>query len=67
MAAAFAVAVDASCPLCGTSILSIQPSGVVETEALYPVRLSHRRPGEGYMLCDECGLLAQLQTGLTMN
>ena len=68
MAATFAVAVDASCPLCGDSILSIQPSGVVESEDLHPVRLSaHTRPGEGYMLCDECGLLAELPPGLTMN
>ena len=66
--AAFAVAVDASCPLCGESILSIGPGGVVETEDLHPVRLStHTRPGEGYMLCDECAFLAELPAGLTLN
>ena len=68
MAAAFAFAVDATCPLCGDPILSIRPSGVVESEDLHPVRLSARsRPGEGYMLCDGCGLLAELPPGLTMN
>jgi hypothetical protein len=68
MAATFAVPVNASCPLCGEAILTIQPSGVIEFEDLHPVRLSsNTRPGEGYMLCDGCCLLAALPTGLTMN
>jgi predicted RNA-binding Zn-ribbon protein involved in translation (DUF1610 family) len=59
-------AVDARCPLCGESILSVDGGGHVTSEDLHPIALS-RRAGEGYMLCDDCGLLAELPTDLTIN
>jgi len=66
--ATFVVGVDARCPLCGESILSINSWGHVEAADLHPVPL-YRRPGtaEGYMLCDDCGTLAELPAGLTLN
>lgn len=61
-------AVEARCPLCGASILSIGRSGRVEAEDLHPVPLhKNRGSGEGYMLCDECGLLAELPADITLN
>jgi hypothetical protein len=59
-------AVDARCPLCGESILSIDGGGRVTSEDLHPIALS-RRAGEGYMLCDDCGMLADLPANLTIN
>jgi hypothetical protein len=60
-------AVDARCPLCGESILSVDGSGRVTSEDLHPVALSKGGAGEGYMLCDDCGMLADLPTNLTIN
>ena len=62
------VGVDARCPLCGTSILSIGRGGRVTAEDLHPI-LIHRRggSGEGYTICDDCGVLAELSTELTLN
>jgi hypothetical protein len=66
--AAFLVGVEACCPLCGSPILSLGRGGRVEAEDLHPVPLSaHGRQGEGYMLCDECGVLAQLPADITLN
>lgn len=66
--AAFVAAVDARCPLCGASILSIGRGGRVEAEDLHPVPLYRtRHAGEGYMLCEECGVLAQLPGDITLN
>jgi hypothetical protein len=68
MATGFVFAADARCPLCGETILSIGRGGRVEAEDLHPVPLYRsRRAGEGYMLCDECGLLAELPADLTLN
>lgn len=68
MAAVVAAAVDARCPLCGTRILSVTRAGHVETGDLHPVPLySAGRVGEGYMLCDDCGLLAELSPETTLN
>ena len=63
-----AQAVDARCPLCGDSILSVGRSGRVIAEDLHPVPL-YRAPGaaEGYMLCDDCGVLAELPPDITLN
>src|SRR5688500_16688782 len=58
--------VDARCPLCGVSILSVGRGGCVLSEALHPVPL-YTQGGCGYMLCDDCGILTQLPTGLTLN
>jgi hypothetical protein len=66
--AAFTLAVDAHCPLCGTSILTVNHGGHVVSEDLHPVPLRRsNRPGEGYMLCDDCGMLADLPMNSTLN
>jgi hypothetical protein len=66
--AAFIVGVDAQCPLCGASILHIGRGGRVQSEDLHPVPLYRLgRIGEGYMLCDDCGVLAELPRDLTLN
>lgn len=63
-----AVGVEARCPLCGVSILSVGRGGQVLAEDLHPVPLYRRgRFGEGFMLCDECGMLADLPQGVTLN
>jgi len=43
-------------------------SGHVTAEDLHPVPL-HKRggSGEGYMLCDDCGVLAELPSDITLN
>jgi hypothetical protein len=66
--AAFVVAVDARCPLCGVLVLSVGRGGRVSAEDLHPVPL-YRRGGavEGYMVCDQCAVLAQLPGDLTLN
>lgn len=67
--ATFAVpAVDARCPLCGVSILVVARSGKVTAWDLHPLPLYRRRgSGEGYMVCDDCGSLAELPDDLTLN
>jgi hypothetical protein len=42
--------------------------GHVTAEDLHPVPL-HKRggSGEGYMLCDDCGVLAELPSDITLN
>ena len=66
--AAPTLAVDAHCPLCGTSILSVSRGGHVLREDLHPVPLHRtRRVGEGYMLCDDCGMLADLPLDSILN
>ena len=60
--------VDARCPLCGESILSIGRGGHVTAEDLHPIPLYRRGgSGEGYMLCDDCGVLAELPSDITLN
>jgi hypothetical protein len=68
MATTSVVALDARCPLCGSPILSFGRGGQVTAEDLHPVPL-HRRgsAGEGYMICDECAVLANLPPDLTLN
>ena len=66
--AAFTLAVDAKCPLCSTSILTVTRGGLVLADDLHPVPLRRsNRPGEGYMLCDDCGMLADLPLNSTLN
>jgi hypothetical protein len=66
--AAFVLAVDARCPLCGASVLSVSQGGKVIAEELHAVPLNRRRgSAEGYTLCDDCGVLANLPTNLTLN
>jgi len=68
MATTSVVALDARCPLCGCAILTVGRGGRVLAEDLHPVPL-HRRgnSGEGYMVCDDCGVLAELPQDLTLN
>ena len=52
--------VDAHCPLCGESILTVNSLGRIISEDMHPIPLyTHGRHGEGYMVCDGCGFLAQ--------
>jgi hypothetical protein len=48
--------------------LSFGLGGRVVAEDLHPVPL-HRQggTGEGYMVCDDCGVLAELSAELTLN
>lgn len=63
-----AVGIEALCPLCGVSILSVGSGGRVVAEDVHPVALHRRgRFGEGFMLCDECGMLADLPSDVTLN
>ena len=67
MAAAFVLS-DARCPVCGTSILSFGKGGRVESEDLHPVPIyKSRHAGEGYMICDECAVLAGMPRDMTLN
>jgi hypothetical protein len=68
MATTSVVAVDAGCPLCGSPILSFGRGWHVTAEDLHAVPL-HRRggAGQGYMVCDECGVLAELPQDMTLN
>jgi predicted RNA-binding Zn-ribbon protein involved in translation (DUF1610 family) len=60
--------VKAHCPLCGDSILSVNSRGRIISEDMHAVPLyTHGRHGEGYMVCDGCGFLAQLPGTLTVN
>jgi hypothetical protein len=63
-------AVDARCPLCGCSILTVGRSGHVTAEDLHPVMVRRHRGTssmEGYMLCDDCGVLAELPRDMSLN
>jgi hypothetical protein len=61
-------AVQARCPLCGVPLLSIGRGGRVQVQDLHPVPLfKDRSSGEGYMLCDECAMLAELPHDITLN
>jgi hypothetical protein len=58
--------VNACCPLCGSSVLSVSPAGRVLSEDLHPIPLGGEG-GRGYTLCDDCGVLADLPSNLTLN
>jgi hypothetical protein len=59
-------AIQASCPLCGSPVLSIGQGGRVMSEDLHPILVAPDS-GRGYSLCDDCGVLADLPTDLTLN
>jgi hypothetical protein len=63
------VAVDSRCPLCGESVLSVSSAGLVLSDDLHPIALFSKRGGgmQGYALCDDCGVLADLPSELTLN
>ena len=56
----------ARCPLCGSPVLSVERSGRVVAFELRSVPLAGEF-GRGYTLCDDCGVLADLPSGLTVN
>ena len=58
--------VEAHCPLCGSPVLSVARSGRVVASDLRAIPLGSDF-GRGYTLCDDCGVLADLPTGLTLN
>lgn len=66
MNTSFAGAVEARCPLCGLGVVSGGRHGRAVAFDLRAIRLGSE-PGRGYMLCDDCGLLADLPAGLTLN
>jgi len=59
-------AVHALCPLCESPVLSVGRSGHVFAEDFHPVQFG-LESGRGYTLCDDCGVLANLPTDLTLN
>jgi hypothetical protein len=63
-----AMAMDARCPLCGDSILSIGDTGCVITTEVHPIPLLKRGlSGEGFLVCDSCAYLAHLPSDITLN
>jgi hypothetical protein len=57
---------SARCPLCGSSVLSLERGGRVVAFDLRAVPLGDEL-GRGYTLCDDCGVLADLPAGVTLN
>ena len=66
MATSIANPVEAHCTLCGTPVLSVARTGRVVTFDMRAIALGNEF-GRGYMLCDDCGVLADLPAGLTLN
>ena len=66
MSTAIANAVEAHCPLCGSPLLSVARNGRVVAFDMRAIPIGNEF-GRGYSLCDDCGVLADLPTGLTLN
>jgi hypothetical protein len=66
MASPAAVAVDARCALCGTAI-DAEGTGVHNAHAVLISLYKHGGSPEGYLLCQECGLLAGLPSTISLN
>jgi hypothetical protein len=60
------IGLRARCPLCGSPVLSLARSGKVLSLDLRAIPLGGEF-GRGYTLCDDCGVLADLPAGLTLN
>ena len=59
-------AVQAFCPLCGSPVLSVGRTGRVLDDDVHPIQLGPEL-GRGYTLCDDCGILTNLPSNLTLN
>lgn len=66
MDTSIATAVEARCPLCGSAVLSVARNGRIVALEMRAIRLGDE-VGRGYTLCDDCGVLADLPAGLTLN
>ena len=68
MAAAVPTLADTRCPLCGAPILTVGFGGrVTWAEArVVPVGAS-RAGGTGYLVCEDCGRLAELPVPARLN
>jgi hypothetical protein len=58
--------VQAFCPLCGSPVLSVGRTGRVFDDDAHPIQLGPEL-GRGYMLCDDCAILTNLPSDLTLN
>jgi hypothetical protein len=67
MAAATPSVLDARCPLCGELILSIGAGGRVTHGDLHVVAVAQRAGWQGYLLCDDCGRLAETPAPALLN
>ncbi len=65
MGTSIVAAVHARCPLCGSPILSVAGGKVLAFD-LRAIPLGNEF-GRGYTLCDDCGVLADLPAGVTLN
>ena len=62
---AVAAGIEARCPLCGSPVLALARGRIVALDLrASPVGSEF---GRGYTLCDDCGVLADLPSGLTLN
>jgi hypothetical protein len=66
MGTSIASVIEARCPLCGSPVLSVARSGKVIAFELRTIPLGNDFT-RGYTLCDDCGVLADLPAGLTLN
>jgi hypothetical protein len=66
MGTSIAAAVQARCPLCGSPVVSVGRSGRVVVQDLRAIPLEPEF-GRAYTLCDDCGVLADLPAGVTLN
>jgi hypothetical protein len=66
MASPVVSAVEMECPLCGRAMRTTGPfadGGGAHLVALF----KHGGGAEGFLLCAECGMLADFPAGITMN
>ena len=56
----------ARCPLCGSPVLSVGPHGLVSGEDFHAIPIGPEQSW-GYTVCDDCAVLANLPTHLTLN
>ncbi len=66
MGTSIANVIEARCPLCGSPVVSVTRSGKVFAIDLRAMQVGTEF-GRGYTLCDDCGVLADLPSGLTLN